>query len=70
MSIFAKLNKKDRAAVFSGDEFPADRMPAGQIQPDGSVISNTKEGLRTFRMVSCQDGKSIYGAKAVWRCVA
>ena len=68
MSIFAKLSKTERAIIFSGAEFSASKMPSGTIMLDGSIFSTTKEGYRTFKMVSCPSGKAIYGAKAVWRC--
>lgn len=68
MSIFSKLDKKARRAVFSGADFPGDQLPTGDIRPDGSVLACTKEGWNTFRMVSCPAGKAVYGAAAVWRC--
>lgn len=68
MSIFSKLDKKDRRQVFSGKAVPGDRIPAGDILPDGTVLANTKEGWNTFRMVSCPRGKAVYGAASRWAC--
>lgn len=68
MSIFSKLNKTERAKVFSGQEFEGDKLPSGEIMPDGSVLVATKEGWNTFRMVSCPSGKAVYGSKSIWQC--
>ena len=69
MSIFSKLNKTDRAKVFSGSEFNGLMLPAGDVQPDSSVICHTREGRNTFVQVSCPGNKATYGAQSVWRCV-
>ena len=71
MSVFSKLSKSERAAVFSGNEFGGSNLPSGLIMPDGSVLVCTKEGWNTFRHVGFKPGargKATYGANALWRC--
>ena len=68
MSIFSKLDKKDRRQVFSGEPVPGDRIPSGDILPDGTLLTSTKEGWNTFRLVSCESGKAVYGAASRWAC--
>ena len=69
MSVFAKLSKNDRSKVFSGAEIPGTWVPTGDIMPDGSRRTVTREGWNTFRLVRrLPKGQSIYGSREVWKC--